>query len=167
MTDEVHSKSGFLEAGQMVVFWRILHMMISRYGNNPMGQTLVVLTMVFLNDRGMPPTMSQLCEATGLPKATVSRYVSSQIKAGLVEEMIDPDDRRRRLLVQTGKGKAEWKWQVEQLDRIFSETDARMNQSEEDGVRRSAEQLFGSMRTIVKEAEKLGSAGGVAQPEEC
>jgi len=67
---------------QMGVFWRILHLITTRYGNYPMGQTLVALTMVFLNERGMPPTLTDLCKATGLPKASVSRYVSWQLREG-------------------------------------------------------------------------------------
>lgn len=105
--------------GQMALFWRILHMLTARYGNYPMGQLLVALTMVFLNERGTPPTMTEICAATGLPKSSVSRYVSWQIKQGLAREKIDPNDRRQRRLVQTAKGKAEWKWQVEQLGELF------------------------------------------------
>jgi DNA-binding MarR family transcriptional regulator len=160
MNSAEQPRSEFLEAGQMVVFWRILHMMIARYGNNPMGQTLVVLTMVFLNDRGMPPTMSQLCEATGLPKASVSRYVSAQIREGLVEEIIDPADRRRRLLVQTEKGKAEWRWQLEQLGRIFVETDSRVNQIDIDASERDPERLLARMKRTVDETVELARRTG-------
>ena len=157
MDNPEESNSDFLQAGQMVVFWRILQMMITRYGNHPMGQVLVVVTMIFLNDRGMPPTMSQLCEATGLPKASVSRYVSTQIKDGLVEEIIDPDDRRRRLLVQTDKGKAEWRWQMEQLDQIFIETRARVNQPNIDANQREPELLLARMKATADEAVKVSA----------
>ena len=106
---------------QMALFWRILHMLTARYGNYPMGQLLVALTMVFLNERGTPPTMTEICAATGLPKSSVSRYVSWQIKRGLAREKIDPNDRRQRRLVQTAKGKREWEWQVAQLGELFGE----------------------------------------------
>ncbi len=157
MDSSEQPRSKFLEAGQMVVFWRILHMLIARYGNQPMGQALVVLTMVFLNDRGMPPTMSQLCEATGLPKASVSRYVSTQIKQGLVKEMIDPNDRRRRLLVQTEKGKEEWRWQIKTLDRIFAETDARVNQYDIAADEKKPERLLARMKATVEETVKASA----------
>lgn len=107
--------------GQMALFWRILHLITARYGNYPMGQCLVALTMVFLNERGKPPTMTELCRATGLPKASVSRYVSWQIKQGLAREVIDPNDRRQRRLIQTPRGKKEWNWQTEQLGVLFDE----------------------------------------------
>jgi DNA-binding MarR family transcriptional regulator len=51
----------------------------------------------------------------------VSRYVSWQLKQGLVKETIDPDDRRQRRLVQTKKGRKEWLWQVDQLGNLFAE----------------------------------------------
>ncbi len=129
----------------MAVFWRILHLLITRYGNQPMGQPLVVLTMVYLNARGIPPTMTQLCEATGLPKASVSRYVSSQIEAGLVKEKVDPKDRRRRLLVQTKKGRAEWRRQVKQMDKIFKEVDDQLQQFEGGTDPRSSKELLATM----------------------
>lgn len=111
----------FNSAGQMVIFWRILHLITGTYGNYPAGQLLIALTMVFLHQRGMNPTLSDLCKATGLPKATVSRYVSWQLKEGLAEEIIDPNDRRRRILLQTDKGRAAWRWQAEQLRKLFRE----------------------------------------------
>lgn len=109
---------------QMGIFWRILHFLVARYGNNPMGHLLVALSMIYLNERGLSPTLTDICEATGLPKASVSRYVSEQIKQGLVKERIDPVDRRRRYLVQTAKGKREWRWQLEQLEKQFDEIGA-------------------------------------------
>jgi len=139
----------------MVILWRILHSLIRRYGNNPMGQTLVVLTMVFLNDRGMPPTLTQLCKATGLPKASVSRYVSRQIKNSLVEEIIDPDDRRRRLLIQTAKGKAEWSWQIDYLRKIFSETENRMSLLTSEKDRRTAEQILDRMSREDRDVRRM------------
>ena len=109
---------------QMAIFWRILHLLTARYGNYPMGQMLVALTMVFLNERGKPPTMTELCRATGLPKASVSRYVSWQIEHGFAEEQVDPDDRRRRRLVQTQKGREERVWQSRAMKRLFAEIDS-------------------------------------------
>ena len=113
----------FSSGGQMVIFWRILHLITGTYGNYPAGQLLIALTMVFLHQRGMNPTLSDLCKATGLPKATVSRYVSWQLKEGLAEEVIDPHDRRRRILLQTDKGRTAWRWQAEQMQKLFREVD--------------------------------------------
>ncbi len=147
-------RSGFIEGGQMAIFWRILHLLISRYGNNPMGQTLVVLTMVYLNDRGMPPTMTQLCAATGLPKGSVSRYVAGQIERGLVKETVDPKDGRRRLLVQTKKGRAKWNWHVKQIDQMFRQVEAQVNQFDGEADPRSGEVLLGRMTQHTRNASQ-------------
>ncbi|MAF83760.1 MAG: hypothetical protein CL797_06610 [Chromatiales bacterium] len=139
---------------QMGVFWRILHLITSRYGNYPMGQTLVALTMVFLNERGMPPTLTDLCEATGLPKASVSRYVSWQLREGLCEERVDQADRRKRMLVQTEKGKAEWDWQIRELGKVFADA-AEMHAGlfdEKEGM--PAAGVLELMKSLTKEAPK-------------
>jgi DNA-binding MarR family transcriptional regulator len=138
----------------MAVFWRVLHLFASRYGSHPVGQVLVVLTLIFLNDRGMPPTMMELCKATGRPKGSVSRYVSSQIKQGFVKEVVDPNDRRRRLLKQTRKGKSEWNWQVRQMDRLFDEIFKMDGRFRVTGDQRSATELLDHMEGITKGAPK-------------
>jgi DNA-binding MarR family transcriptional regulator len=106
---------------QMVIFWRIIHMYMSRYGSIPLGQMLVELTTVVLNELGRPPTVTDLCDATGLPKSSISRYISSQMTQGMVAEVIDPNDRRRRKLVLTDKGKDERRWQVKHVRKLLEE----------------------------------------------
>jgi DNA-binding MarR family transcriptional regulator len=144
---------------QMGIFWRILHFLIARYGNNPMGQLLVTLSMIYLNERGLAPTLTDLCEATGLPKASVSRYVSEQIKHGLVREQIDPADRRRRYLVQTAKGKREWLWQVEQLEKQFDEITAEAEAVFGGGPWDTAEVLMEKMIEMTQDAPPRLSRG--------
>lgn len=109
---------------QMVIFWRIIHMYMSRYGSIPLGQMLVELTTVVLNELGRPPTVTDLCEATGLPKSSISRYISSQMTQGMVAEVIDPNDRRRRKLVLTDKGKDERRWQVKHVRKLLEDIKA-------------------------------------------
>lgn len=104
---------------QMIVFWRIIHLYMSRYGSIPLGQMLVELTTTVLNELGRPPTVTDLCDATGLPKSSISRYISAQMKSGMVAEVIDPNDRRRRKLVLTDKGLTERRWQVKQVRKII------------------------------------------------
>jgi|ETNmetMinimDraft_26_1059896.scaffolds.fasta_scaffold04482_5 DNA-binding MarR family transcriptional regulator len=104
---------------QMAIFWRIIHLYMSRYGSIPIGQMLVELTILVLNELDRPPTVTNLCEATGLPKSTISRYISTQMKAGMITEVIDPEDRRRRNLILTDIGTAERRWQVKQTHNII------------------------------------------------
>ena len=106
---------------QMVIFWRVIHMYMARYGSIPLGQMLVELTTLVLNELGRPPTVTDLCEATGLPKSSISRYISAQMSQGMVAEVIDPNDRRRRKLVLTEKGKDERRWQVRHVKKILED----------------------------------------------
>jgi DNA-binding MarR family transcriptional regulator len=108
-------------AAQLVAFWRIMHMFMARYGSIPLGQMLVDLTTVVLNELGRPPTVTDLCEATGLPKSSISRYVSAQMSQDLITEIIDPEDRRRRKLVLAEKGQAERQWQIKEIRGILEE----------------------------------------------
>lgn len=150
MTTKQNKGIGLVAEGQMAIFWRILHLLTARYGNYPMGQLLVALTMVFLNHKDGPPTMTELCRATGLPKASVSRYVSWQLKQGLVKEVIDPDDRRQRRLVQTKKGRKEWLWQVDQVGKLFAEIEGLDSALDE----RNAEELLARMIELTDMAPK-------------
>ena len=154
MTSIDRTDRGLTTGGQMAIFWRVLHLFASRYGSHPVGQVLVVLTLVFLNDRGMPPTMMELCKATGRPKGSVSRYVSSQIKQGFVKEVVDPNDRRRRLLKQTRKGKSEWNWQVRQMERIFDEVFEMDSRFRITGDQRRAEEVLDQMEGLTKKAPR-------------
>lgn len=143
---------GFTPDGQMALFWRILHLMLARYGSHPMGQLLVALTMVFLTERGMPPTLTDICRATGLPKSSVSRYVAWQIGQGLARETVDPNDRRKRYLVQTPKGRTEWHWQVAQLKRVFKEITTLDRELHQRGEKRDAKALLEHMAALTEEA---------------
>ena len=84
-----------------LLVWRFLHLSVHRVGSMPSGQLLVVFTIIILSDLGYYPTVTELAEITGLPKSSVSRYVSGEMRLGFVEEIIDPSDRRRRRLRPT------------------------------------------------------------------
>ena len=72
-----------------------------------------------LNELGHAPTVTELCEATGLPKSSISRYIAAQMEQGVIHETIDPSDRRRRMLTQTDAGRAERQWQIRQMREIL------------------------------------------------
>jgi DNA-binding MarR family transcriptional regulator len=106
---------------QQVILWRILQLFLSRYGSIPLGPLLVSMTTVVLNELGRAPTVTELCEATGLPKSSISRYISTAMEQDMVTETIDTEDRRRRMLGQTEAGKNERRWQVRQIRKILEE----------------------------------------------
>jgi len=139
----------FSPAGQMAIFWRILHLTTVTWGNYPAGQLLVALTMANLHNRGMNPTLSDLCKATGLPKATVSRYVSWQLSQGLAEEAIDVNDRRRRVLKRTKAGQYAWDRQIKAVNRLFQEVENNKVRNDADDF--SADEILALMKLRTSE----------------
>ena len=63
-----------------------------------MGEFQVILTLIVLDRDGIHPNLVEVAKLTGLPKSSVSRYVTKILRAGYVTEEIDPGDRRRRVL---------------------------------------------------------------------
>jgi len=100
------------------LLWRLLEFNVSRYGSFPTGQLLIVLTFVLLDEAGYFPTVTELAEITGLPKSTVSRYISTELSKGDLEEVIDPRDRRRRRLRRSQKAHEEANWHRQQVREI-------------------------------------------------
>ena len=111
----------FTAEAQAHLLWRILHFHVARYGSVPTGQFLVGHTIVLLNELGRHATVAELTKATGLPQTSVSRYVADQIDQGYLEEVIDPEDRRRRLLYMTAEGHAERERQAQYFSSVIDE----------------------------------------------
>jgi len=116
--------------GVYAAFWRLMDMSVHRYGSYPTGHLYIVLTIMMLDRVEYYPTVSELAEIVRLPKSTVSRYISSEMRSGFLKEVIDPDDRRRRRLHLTTLAREEGLWHREQVRKItelstmvFSEKD--------------------------------------------
>lgn len=104
--------------------WSSAFLAMHRYGGHPTGEVLLVMTILMLDAAGEHVTMSELAEITQLPKSNVSRYVSDQVRIGHLKEVIDPSDRRRRVLHPTDEGRKEqevWKNRVKHLTRMKQE----------------------------------------------
>ena len=82
------------------------------------GEVLMVLTITVLDRAGVHPSISELAEYTGLPKSSISRYVSNQLKIGHLQETVHPKDRRRRVLSATEAGKKEQEWLRDQISEM-------------------------------------------------
>ena len=105
-------------------FWRMVYMSVHRYDSSPTGELLTVMTIALLHQADYDPTTSDLVEITGLPKTSVARYVSRQMRKGYLTEVVDPRDRRLRHLRPTAKGRKEVQWhqiQTQELARLSSE----------------------------------------------
>jgi len=139
----------------MIIFWRVIHMYMARYGSIPLGQMLVELTTLVLNELGRPPTVTDLCDATGLPKSSISRYISAQMTQGMVAEVIDPSDRRRRKLVMTDKGKEERRWQVKHIRGILDDIRAWDEKSRASGNALDPDLAFERMQMATTNAPEM------------
>ncbi len=104
------------------LFWRLLELAVHRYGSYPTGQLLTVMTIILLDRAGYHPTVGELARITRLPKSTVSRYVSAEMNNGYVEEVIDPEDRRRRRLHPTAQAREEQQWHRQKVREIAVHT---------------------------------------------
>ncbi|MDJ0927776.1 MAG: helix-turn-helix domain-containing protein [Gammaproteobacteria bacterium] len=110
------------------LIWRLLDLSVHSYGSMPAGELLVIFTLVIADFVHYQPTISEVARIVGLPKSTVSRYCSTHITTGFLEEVIDPADRRRRLL-RVNPARAEEREQYRQhvrsiwrkCDRLVSE----------------------------------------------
>ena len=116
---------------------------------------LVELTTVVLNELGRPPTVTDLCEATGLPKSSISRYISAQMTAGMVTEVIDPQDRRRRKLVLTDQGKDERRWQVKNTRKIIDDVMAWDQKNQQSNQRIDPDLEFDRMKFSNRSAPEM------------
>ena len=103
------------------LFWRWIALAVHSYGSAPSGQLLVVATMILLDRVGYRPTVTELAAITQLPKSSISRYVAAEMNAGMIEEFIDPHDRRRRRLRPTAVAEKEREWHSNQLMETFRE----------------------------------------------
>lgn len=113
-------------------YWRMLSLAVHRYGSSPSGQLLVVISLIILDRYGYQPTVTELADINQLPKSSTSRYVAAEMNAGMLEEFIDPHDRRRRRLRPTAKAKEEQAWHAktvlsihEQMKEIGQAIDSR------------------------------------------
>ncbi len=121
MFDTTAEKSEGGSAARITACWQIFHIITSLHGSHPMGQVLIALTINVLHRGGYSPTAQEICRATGLPKANVSRYITWQLKQGYLKEAIDPIDRRLRRLEPTEKGRAAEQWLDRQLEEVWCE----------------------------------------------
>lgn len=116
--DEKSNKGGLQADELLAALWRFLQLAVHRYSAGLTGEALMVLTIMILDRAGRHPTVSELGSFLGLPKSTISRYVANQIEVGHLVEVIDPHDRRRRLLQPTEAGRQELDWLTAQISEI-------------------------------------------------
>lgn len=100
---------------QLEWLWLMLSLHAHRFSGRPIGEALASWTNIILIHNGHHPTIGDIARASGLPRATVSRYVNHTIEQGWAEERVNQQDRRRRELFLTESGARE----LERIVEIF------------------------------------------------
>ena len=95
--------------------WRLLYKTMNQYERNSDADSLILVTISLLDKADYGPTIMELVALTGLPKASVSRYVARGVRSGFLAEVIDPKDRRLRRLRQTAMGRNKGAWHEKQM----------------------------------------------------
>ena len=98
---------------QLQWMWILVALHAHRFRGRPIAEVLASWTNILLLHRGLHPTIGDIAQASGLPRATVSRYVASTIEQGWATERVDPRNRLRRELYLTDKGREELRWMVD------------------------------------------------------
>jgi hypothetical protein len=89
------------------IFRRLFERIIELYGHTtPVGEVFLRMVTDFHWREGEEVTVTGLASRYGFPRSTVSRVIAALIDEGRAREVIDADDRRRRLLVPTDEGVA-------------------------------------------------------------
>ena len=98
--------------------WRALDFCLTLFGNVPLGQHFVHITLMAVHDRGWHPTVNELTAITGLTRPSVSRHLKVLMGAGLVRGEIDSEDRRRKILRPTRSGEQKRRELLDALTRL-------------------------------------------------
>lgn len=98
---------------QLEWLWIMVSFHAHRFRGRPIAEVLASWTNILLIHEGFNPTIGDIAKASGLPRATVSRYVNSTIEHGWAEERVNPRDRRRRELHLTESGTQELEFIVD------------------------------------------------------
>ncbi len=116
------STSGAASARVLLSYqWRALDFCLALFGNVPLGQHFVHLTLMAVHDRGWYPTVSELTAITGLTRPSVSRHSKALMDAGLIRGEIDDEDRRRRILRPTKSGERQRTELLDALTRLHGQ----------------------------------------------
>jgi DNA-binding MarR family transcriptional regulator len=131
--------------------WAMISYHAHRFGGRPIAEMLVSWTMIMLADRGVAPTIGELATATGMPRATVSRYVNHQIEVGWIEERVDATNRRRRELLQTELGAQELEHMMNYFHGLFQDM---MAANSVDGGLSAGDDLLEKMHALTERIVK-------------
>ncbi|NND35852.1 MAG: winged helix-turn-helix transcriptional regulator [Gammaproteobacteria bacterium] len=138
---------------QLEWLWVMVSFHAHQFRGRPIAEVLASWTNILLLHNGFNPTIGELAKASGLPRATISRYVSSTIQSGWAEERVDPRNRRRRELHLTEAGAKELEYIVEFFHFAFHEL---MSHQPDDGEQLSGDDYLNRLAEMsAKISERL------------
>jgi DNA-binding MarR family transcriptional regulator len=110
---------------QVQWLWLVFAYHAHHFSRRPIGEALASWTTILLIENGHDPTIGDIARASGLPRATVSRYVQHQLHSGWLEECVNLNDRRRRELQLTPAGLQMLEQIVDSFHELFHEVRGR------------------------------------------
>jgi len=105
---------------QYALAWLLANWGVHRYETSSTSELFVMLSITMLDIVGYRPTSGEIAKITRLPKSSICRYVAKQMNAGYIKEVIDPRDRRRRLLHPTSRARNELQWREKEFNEFLN-----------------------------------------------
>lgn len=109
----------------------------------PTGLTSGQFSLLMSLNRPEPPTVGAIAALLGMDRTTLTANLKPLEREGLVESMVDPADRRGRLLVLTVRGKKKLKAALPIWKGTHEETDGLL-------VRRDGDTLRADLRALAE-----------------
>lgn len=107
----------------------------------PVGLTSGQFSLLMSLNQPEPPTVGEVAAVLGMDRTTLTANLKPLEREGLVESVVDPADRRSRLLVLTAKGRKKLKAALPIWTRTHAEIDERL-------VRADAPSLRAGLRVL-------------------
>lgn len=107
----------------------------------PVGLTSGQFSLLMSLNQPEPPTVGAVAAVLGMDRTTLTANLKPLEREGLVESVVDPADRRSRLLVLTAKGRKKLKAALPIWTRTHAEIDERL-------VRADAPSLRAGLRVL-------------------
>ena len=130
---------------QVEWLWLIVGYHAHRLRGRPIAEVLAAWTNILLLHKGINPTVGDIAKASGLPRATVSRYIDHNLNWGWAAERVNPEDRRRRELYLTEAGEKELDYIVEFFHEMFHDL---VDSRPEEGASETGEELIGRLKRL-------------------
>jgi DNA-binding MarR family transcriptional regulator len=108
----------------------------------PVDLTSGQFSLLMSLNRPAPPNMGDVATLLGMDRTTLTANLKPMERGGLVKVSVDPDDRRGRRLMLTGKGRARLKKALPIWRRAQAAIERQLSDGDPDRLRRDLRALF-------------------------